>query len=235
MHTRTPTGYKPDMGLWSTTNMKLQQMFPLARLRPHLPRHAPAVFLLCACATLAHAQAPEPVSPAKKELVSKLVRLQQPGIENLARSLVEEPAAILLERASQVVAARVPADKQDALGKDVQGDVQKYLNDTVPQVRSRAVALAPSTIGSLLEQKFTEDELRQVIAVLESPAFAKYQQLSSEMQQALQSKLVAETRSTVGPRVQALEKSIGDRLAAAQGPASGNAPAAKPPAKAPGK
>ena len=35
------------------------------------------------------------------------------------------------------------------------------------------------------------------------------------MQQALQAKLVADTRGTVEPRVQALEKAIGDRLKAA--------------------
>ena len=79
----------------------------------------------------------------------------------------------------------------------------------------------------MLESKFSEEELRQVVAVMESPAYAKYQQLSGEMQQTLQAKLVDDTRATVEPRVQALEKTLGDRLrAATQASATATKPAA---------
>ena len=37
------------------------------------------------------AQAAEP-SPAKKELIAKVISLQQGGIDGIARSLVEQPA-----------------------------------------------------------------------------------------------------------------------------------------------
>lgn len=182
----------------------------------------------------APAAAGAPASPAKKELVQRLLKLQQPGIERLATAMTEEPAVILADRASNLIAARVPKERQEALAKDIQGDVQKYLKDTVPQVRKSAQQLAPTTIGTLLESKFSEDELRQVVAILESPAYAKYQQLSGEMQQSLQSKLVADTRATVEPRVQALEKTIGDKLqAATQAASAPAAPATKPAAGKP--
>jgi uncharacterized protein len=174
-----------------------------------------------------------PASPAKKELIARVLKLQQGGIERLATAMTQEPAAVLAEQASQVIAARVPKERQEAVAKDMQADVQKYLKDTVPLVRKSAQQLAPATIGPMLDAKFSEDELRQVVTLLESPAYAKYQQLSGDMQQALQAKLVADTRGTVEPRVQALEKAIGERLkAATQAAAPATAPAGKPAATA---
>ena len=185
--------------------------------------------------TPAAAPAPEaaaaPSSPAKKELVQRILKLQQPGIERLATAMTEDPAVVLGGRASEIIAAKVAKDKQEAVAKEIQGEMQKYLKDTVPLVRKSAQQLAPVTIGPMLESKFSEEELRQVVALLESPAYAKYQQLSGEMQQALQAKLVADTRGTVEPRVQALEKAVGERLSAATGAASA-APKAAPKAAA---
>ena len=177
----------------------------------------------------AAAAAATPSSPAKKELVQRVLKLQQGGIERLATAMTEEPAVLLVERASAVIAANVPKERQEAVAKDLQAEVQKYLKDTVPQVRKSAQQLAPSTIGTLLDNKFNEEELRQIVGILESPAYAKYQQLSGEMQQTLQAKLVSDTRATVEPRVQALEKAVGDRLKAAT---QASTPAAKPAAPA---
>ncbi|MFP8778426.1 hypothetical protein [Hydrogenophaga sp. RWCD_12] len=182
-------------------------------------------------ATPAPEAAAAPSSPAKKELVQRILKLQQPGIERLATAMTEDPAVVLGGRASEIIAAKVPKDKQEAVAKEIQAEMQKYLKDTVPQVRKSAQQLAPVTIGPMLESKFSEEELRQVVALLESPAYAKYQQLSGEMQQALQAKLVADTRGTVEPRVQALEKAVGERLSAATGAASA-APKAAPKAAA---
>lgn len=170
-------------------------------------------------------------SPAKKELVQRVLKLQQGGIDRLATAMTEEPAVMLAGRASEAISAQVPKERQESVAKEVQTEIQKYLKETVPQVRKSAQALAPATIGAILEAKLTEDELRQVVVLLESTAYAKYQQLSGEMQRALQTKLVSDTRSTVEPRVQALEKALGERLkAAAAKPAAPTTPA-KPPAK----
>lgn len=166
-------------------------------------------------ATTAPAAAAAPSSPAKKELIGRVLKLQQGGIERLATNMTQEPAVVLGGQASEVIAARVPKERQEAVAKEIQVEVQKYLKDTVPLVRKSAQQLAPATIGPVLEAKLSEDELRQIVTLLESPAYAKYQQLTGEMQQALQAKLVADTRGTVEPRVQALEKAIGERLKAA--------------------
>lgn len=161
-------------------------------------------------------------SPAKKALVAKVLQLQQPGIEAMAKQLAEQPA---LQMMQQVGAAlqRVPAERREAVAKEIQADARKYAEEATPIVRERAVKLAPATIGALLEERFTEDELKQVVALLESPINRKFQAMGPEMQRALGEKLVGETRASIEPKVKALEQSIVKRLEPA-GAASGAKP-----------
>ena len=173
-------------------------------------------------------------TPAKKELVAKLLLLEQPALEQAARALAERPAVQMMQEASMVLQSRVAADKRDAVAKEIQADVKKYVDEAVPLVRDRAVKLAPSTIGVLLEEKFSEEELKQLIAIVDSPVNRKFLQLGGEMQKALGEKLVAETKSAIDPKVKTLQQSIAKRLGmpASPEPAAG---VAKPASKAAGK
>ena len=166
------------------------------------------VLAILAIANCAAAQS----SAAKKDLVAKILQLQQPAIEGVARVLVEQPAAILMQRAGNVMQTRTPPDKREAIGRDIQADVRKYVDESVPIARERAVRLAPSTIGVLLDERFTEDELRQLVAILESPVNRKFQQMGGDMQKSLQEKLVAEIKGVIEPKVKALELAVAGRL-----------------------
>ena len=181
-------------------------------------------------AGLASAQTPPASSPAKKELVAKLLKLQQPGIEAMARQLAEQPAAQLLGQAGAALPNRVAPDKQQAVAKEIQADAKKYADEAVPLVRASALKLAPSTVGAVLENEFTEDELKQIVALLESPAYIKYREMSDEMQKALLEKLIPDTKASIEPKVMALEKTIAKRLGITEAAAPAK-PAAKPAAK----
>lgn len=169
-------------------------------------------------------------TPAKKELAGRILKLQQPSIEAMARALVEQPALELLNNAAGAMPNRVAKDKQEAVAKEIQGDVDKYLAETVPMVQARAVKLGPTSIGTLLEEKLTEDELKQVVAILESPAFAKFQRLGTDMQKVLVDKVVTDTRPTVEPKVRALEQTVAKRLGVTTAPPAAGA-ASRAPAK----
>ncbi|TSA09240.1 MAG: hypothetical protein D4R79_13910 [Comamonadaceae bacterium] len=171
---------------------------------------------------------------AKKELVAKVLLLQQPAIEQAAQALAERPALQMLQQAGMALQSQLPADKREAVAKEIQAEAKKYADEAVPLVRERAVKLAPSTVGALLEEKFSEDELKQLIAIIESPVNRKFLQLGIEMQNVLIDKLVAETQAVIEPKVRALEQAIGKRLAQAA-PAAAPAAAAPKPAKAPAK
>jgi predicted Fe-Mo cluster-binding NifX family protein len=185
-----------------------------------------AMLVAAAAAQAQQAASAPPVSAAKKALVAKVIQLQQQGIEGIARQLAEQPALQMLQQAG-VAMQRVPADKREALAKELQADARRYAEETIPVVRERALRLAPTTIGAVLEQKMTDDELKQLVVLLESPVNRKYSSLLGDMQRALGEKLVAETRPDIDPKVRALEQTMARKINAAIGSASAPASGAK--------
>jgi uncharacterized protein len=178
-------------------------------------------FTRLACTALlstvaAAAMAQGAVSPAKKELVQKVLTLQQAGIEGIGNALANQTANQVLQVAGQAV-ARVPAEKREALAAE-------FFDDIAPVLRASAVKTAPTTIGTALEEKFSEDELKVLVTWLESPVSKKYQQMSGELQQSLGQKLVADTRPQIEPKLKALEGVLGSKLQAAAGESGGAAP-----------
>lgn len=193
---------------------------------------AALITTLAGAAGLCVAQgAAAPVSAAKQSLVQKALQLQQPGIEGIGNALANQTAQQVLQVAGQAL-NRVPAESRQAVGTELQADVRKFFEEISPMLRASAIKLAPSTIGTALEENLSEDELKVLIAWLESPVNRKYAQLAGEAQQALGQKLVADTRTQIEPKLKLLEQAMGARLnaAGAGGAAPGTAPA---PAAAP--
>lgn len=149
---------------------------------------------------------------AKKELVAKVLQLQQPGIEAAARSLAERPAAMMVQQAGIALQAKVAPDKREAVAKEMQADLKKYLDEAVPLVTERAIQLAPSTVGALVDEKFTEQELKELIALIESPVNRKFVAMGGDMQKSLIEKLVAQTQDVINPKVKVLELALSKRL-----------------------
>ena len=172
----------------------------------------------------AQAQATAVNTAAKSELVAKILQLQRPAIEGIATVLAQQPAQQMMQGASVALQSRIAPEKRDAVAKEIQADLKKYADEVVPLVREKAIKMAPTTIGTLLEEKFTEDELRQLIAIMESPVNKKFSQMNGELQKSLGEKLVAETRSIVEPKVKALDATIGKRLGLTPPPAQGAGP-----------
>ena len=151
-------------------------------------------------------------TPDKKANVARILKIQQPDFEALGRAMAERPALAMLDQAGVVLQTRVPPEKREAIGKEIQADVKKYLDEAVPLVRDRAVKIGPSTVGTLLEEKFTEDELKQLVTFLESSTYLKYQQFGGDMQKVLLEKLLADTRGTIEPKVKALDQMVAKRM-----------------------
>ncbi len=164
-------------------------------------------------------------APAKKALIDKVLKLQQPNIETLARAVVETPAQQMAQNANLALQRQVPAEQRETVGKGMQSDMAKYIADTVPPVKDRALALAPSTLGKVLDEKFSEAELKQLVAMLESPIYRKFGESLEPMGRALREQLVSENRSTIEAGLKALDQSWVKRLQDATPAASKTAPA----------
>jgi len=176
-------------------------------------RHLIAALGLALVSLTAVAQTtPSAAGGGKKALVARVLQLQQPGIEGVARLLVEQPAMQMLQAAGAALQQRVAAERREAVGQDIQADVRKFVEESVPPVRKRALELAPTAIAPILEERFSEDELRQLITILESPVNKKFQSMGPEMQRSLVEKLAADVRPSLDPKFRALQQGIAGRL-----------------------
>jgi uncharacterized protein len=169
----------------------------------------------------------------KKELAAKVLGLQQVGVDSVARGLAEQPIMQMLQAAGHVARTQLPAEQRDTAIKAIDADARKYLDEVTPLLRERATALAPGVLGPLLEEKFSEEELRQIVGWLQSPAYKKYQEIAPAMQKTLAQKVVLETRGTIEPKLKALEGRIALALGVppktiAASPAASAASKAKP-------
>jgi hypothetical protein len=196
-----------------------------------MTRRATAQFVV-ACLALAFATGA--AAQTKKELVQKILQNQQAEIESVALSIVQRPAAQMMQEAGLAMQRQVPPDKREAMGKAIEAEVKKYTDEAYPLVRERAVRLAPSILGAALEEKMTEDELKQLLAWLESSTYKKFQQLG-ESRNAFVQKVLAESIAAVDPKVAALDGRIRVILGvppAAPASAASTTPRARPAAPA---
>ena len=189
-----------------------------------MKRLLPVVLVLAA--TTAFAQT------AKKDLAQRLLKLQQPELEMLARELAGRPAMQLMQGAANILQTRIAPEKREAMGKSIEADVKSYVDEANPLVRDRVLKLAPSSYGAMLEERFSEEELQQMVTWFDSPVNRKFQQLRPELQSGFIQKLIADTSPVLDPKIRALKQRIGSTLGlpAETTPAGGGA-AAKPASK----
>src|SRR5512133_75644 len=140
-------------------------------------------------------------SPAKQALVDKLLSLQRPAIEQTGQALAERPALQMMQQAGIALQTRVAPEKREMVAKDIQAELKKYADEVVPLMQQQAVKLAPATLGVMLAEKFTEEELKQLIAIIESPVNRKFLQMGGEMQKALLDKVVTQTQGVIEPKI----------------------------------
>ena len=196
---------------------------------------ARAIALAACSAVLALAAATdaEAEGATKKELVQRVLQAQQAELEAVSRGIVERPAAQMMQEAGLAIQRQVSADKRESTGKAVEAEIRKFVDEAYPLVRERALKLAPSTIGAMLEEKMTEDELKQLVAWLESGANKKFQSLGPDMRNSFIQKVLGDVRPVVDPKVVALDGRI--RVVLGLPPAPTGLPGPAKPGTAPTK
>lgn len=169
-----------------------------------------------------------PPSAAKRDLLQRLIALQQPALENMARNLAEQPVRQMLGAAEQAL-PRVPEAKREAAVAQIQAEARKYFDEAGSIVKDRSTKLGQTALLPMFDEKFSEDELRQLLVALEAPAYKKYQAALPELSNAFAQKLIVELRPALDPKLKTLEQSIASTLGVPLGEES--TPAEKKPAK----
>lgn len=176
-------------------------------------KSAIAITLIVAAGAAGAAGSPQAVSPAKHELVQRVLQLWH--VEAIGDAMLQEPVTEAVGQARAMLQGRASIEKRDAAMRDIAADAKKFLDDTNPLVRSSAKKHIPATVAPMLAEKFSEEELRQLIALLESPVKKKFEELVPDMKKALGEKLAAETRPTIDPKLEDLRQRISLKLRAA--------------------
>jgi len=158
-------------------------------------------------------------SPAKKEMVAKIVKIQMASMDGLAHMLVSQPLNQLMQQAAQAM-QQVPAEKREATSKGIEASVKKFVDDNAKVVKERAEKVLPGTVGPILEERFSEDELKTLLAWLESPVSKKFIQVTPDIQKALVEKIMAENQATLQTHLQALQQDIVKQLGLQPPPAA---------------
>jgi hypothetical protein len=149
----------------------------------------------------------------KTKLVQRVIALWH--LEDTAVVMAQRPAADAMQQARIALQGRVSAAKQESTLREIATDLQKYIDEATPTVRDNAVRLKAPTLAPLLTQNFSDDELRQLIALLESPVKKKFESLVPQFERAFGERLAAESRAAIDPKLQTMTQNVGLKLRAA--------------------
>ena len=168
-------------------------------------------------------------SPAKKALIDKIVALQQQGMaDGLAANIVQGPLSQLTQ-AGRAALQQVPAEKREATAKAMDAELKKFVDENVPYLKDKISKAVPTTASALLDERFNEDELKQILAWAESPVSQKFGLANAELQKAVAQKVMAEAAPTLDGRFKTLNANLSKQLGlpAAAPKAAASAPAPK--------
>ena len=63
---------------------------------------------------------------------------------------------------------QVPADKREATAKALDAELRKFVEENVGYLRERSFGALPGTSSAILEERFNEDELREILTWMEA-------------------------------------------------------------------
>lgn len=179
---------------------------------PILTRSLLVLALSAACAGVYAA----PAAPSKQALVEQVLKLWNP--DNIGQSMLQVPVADAVQQARAMLQGRAAPEKRDAAMLDIVNEAKAFMADATPITKASADKLIQAKIAPLLTERFSEEELRQLIAILESPVKKKFESMLPEMQKTLGEGVAADTRAVIDPKLQGLKEKIGLRLRAAVTP-----------------
>ena len=147
----------------------------------------------------------------RRSLSPRCCNCSSPASKIMARALAERPALQLMQQANMALQQVAPERREAIARDDRRRPAQVPRGGHAHRARPRHQAGADRPSGRCLKRRFTEEELRQVIAMLESPVDRKFQAMAADMQKAIGEKLVADVRRCRA-KVRVMEQSVRSRM-----------------------
>jgi hypothetical protein len=156
----------------------------------------PAAALLiasCAFSTTVFAQ-----NDAKRALAVKLAQLQlKADSAALTEQLTASALQPVLANWSQRLDESVPPAKQKEVRDKLDVELKKYAESTQKAIEAQVGKAGEAALVPIFMDKLTEEDLKTIIAYLESPVSTKFQALGPEATNAWAQRVIDATRTSV--------------------------------------
>jgi hypothetical protein len=176
--------------------------------------------LLVAGATFSATAQAQTADP-KLEWAKKVVALQQgPDLDALVGQLVNGAAQDLVATWTERFETTVPKARQAKASEDINAELAKFAADANKIITAKVGQANSEALVPMYMEKFTADELRQLVAFFESPVVNKYKAATPDLVGGFVKKLVDVTQTDIQARAKQFD-SAAEKIV-------GTAPAAKP-------
>lgn len=137
----------------------------------------------------------------KLEWATKAVALQQgPELERLIGQLAESSSQDLVQSWGVKLRADVPKAQIEKAAENLNVELKKYNDDVSKIIKNKVNKASADSLIPVYMERFTLDELKQLVAFFESPAVKKYQAAAPELGNVFVNQLIMETRADVNAR-----------------------------------
>ena len=172
----------------------------------------------------------------KLEWATKAVALQQgPELERLVGQLADSATQDILQNWGPKLQSNVAPAKMEQAKEGLNAELKKYFDDVSKTINGKVGKVSSSALIPAYMERFSLDELKQIVAFFESPAIQKYQSAAPELGSLFVKQLIEETNADVMARTRqfddAATKIVGAGPANKAPAAAPNADKSKPPAK----
>lgn len=165
----------------------------------------------------------------KVELATKVVAIQQgPELDRLVQQLSGGATQELIASWGPKLDASVPKAKQQKASDDLNVELKKYSDDANKLISRQVSKVSAETLVPAYVEKFSLEELKQLLAFFESPAIKKYQSTAPELGNLFVQNLIEASRSDVMARAKQFDDAATKIVGSSPAPAApGKAPAKK--------
>lgn len=151
----------------------------------------------------------------KQDLANKIVALQQGAeMDQLSAQLTNQAVGPMVAKWGPRLQSEVPESRRKEVTDKLNEELNKFREDTYTIIRGKANQVSSETLGPIYMERFSEEELRQLIAFFDSPVVKKYQAALPEMLNAMIKKLVETVRGDVQTRTAAFDAAAAKLIAA---------------------
>ena len=134
----------------------------------------------------------------KRALATKLAQIQlKADSAALAEQLTATAVQPVLANWSQRLDETVPPAKQKEVRDKLDVELKKYADSTQKVVEAQTAKAAEAALVPIFMEKLSEEELKQIVAYMESPASAKFQALGPDATNAWAKRIVDATKPQV--------------------------------------